>query len=97
MAWMVLAGRVGSAGAVKNIEDMAFLPLLVKRDNVRHVAAARLKIGVRARSGMATCGMIKRLGSGRKNLELLKGSVSAGLVHPALSCVLPSVVASPCL
>jgi hypothetical protein len=82
VAGIVVAGVVGSGAGVKNIEDMAFLPLLVKRDSVRHEAAALLNSGVIARGGVATCEGRKRLGSGCKKRELLKVRVLAGLVRP---------------
>lgn len=40
MVLAVAAGGVMSGAGVKNIEEMAFLPLLAKRDRLRHEAAA---------------------------------------------------------
>ena len=37
---LAAAGVVASGAGVKNIEEMAFLPLLAKRDRLRHEAAA---------------------------------------------------------
>ena len=77
-----VAGRVAPALGVKNIEENAFRPLVAKRERVRFIAAARLKIGVMAGGGAATCGVKKRLGVGCRKRELLKARVWAGLVRP---------------
>ena len=96
---------VGSEKKREAIWTVAF-PRSMNLEMILADFAALLNKGVMRRTGMiavkkrdngsATC-LIKRLGSGCKKRELLKGSVSVDLVHRAFGYVLLSAVPPPSL
>lgn len=72
VAGMVFVGAGAGCCSVKNIEEMAFRPLVAKRERVRLIAAARLNSGVIGAGGVATCDVKKRLGVGCRKRERLR-------------------------